>query len=162
MITRVLNKCLTTMLLLTAMALSPAFAEININTASVSELAVLHGIGPGKAKAIVDYRTANGSFAEVEDLVRVKGIGKKTLDKLRDEITVGKKLPGMISGNPLNLNTATAKQLQSLPGIGAAKATAIVAARKSVGKFKSADDLVKVEGLSQKSVDNIRSMVTVK
>ena len=62
--------------------------KININTASVSELMTLDGIGEVKAKAIVEYRTENGNFRSIDDLVLVNGIGEKTLEKNRDRITV--------------------------------------------------------------------------
>ena len=60
-------------------------APVNINTADAATLAQgISGIGPSKAQAIVDYRTANGSFASIEDLVNVQGIGFKTLDRIRE------------------------------------------------------------------------------
>ena len=66
----------------------PQDIKININTASVSELMTLDGIGEVKAKAIVEYRTENGDFKSIDDLVLVSGIGEKTLEKNRDRITV--------------------------------------------------------------------------
>ncbi|MEN8176724.1 MAG: ComEA family DNA-binding protein [Pseudomonadota bacterium] len=63
-------------------------AKVNINSASAEELAALNGIGDAKAAAIVAYRTDNGSFASVDDLAQVSGIGDKTLDGLRDSVTV--------------------------------------------------------------------------
>ena len=66
-------------------------AAINVNTAPAAELVALPGIGPKKAEAIVQYREANGPFKTVDDLVQVKGIGPKTLEKLRPLVTVGKK-----------------------------------------------------------------------
>jgi len=60
-------------------------APVNINTADAATLAQgVNGIGPSKAQAIVDYRAANGSFASVDDLVKVQGIGFKTLDRIRE------------------------------------------------------------------------------
>lgn len=66
---------------------------IDINTASAGELAAgLPGIGAVKAQAIVAYRDGNGSFASVDALLAVKGIGPKTLERLRDLVTVGEEL----------------------------------------------------------------------
>ena len=68
----------------------PAFAAVNINTASLDEFVALHkGLGPAKAQAIIDYRKINGPFKSVDDLRHVKGIGAKRLEKLRPELTVG-------------------------------------------------------------------------
>ncbi len=62
--------------------------KININTASVEELAQLKRIGPSYAKRIVDYREKNGPFERVEDIMRVRGIGQKTFDANKDVLTV--------------------------------------------------------------------------
>jgi competence protein ComEA len=67
----------------------PAGAPVNINTASVEELDALPGIGPTAAKAIVDYRTANGPFARVEDLLKIPGIGPTTLEQIRGVVVLG-------------------------------------------------------------------------
>ena len=61
---------------------------ININQASQTELEVLNGIGPGKASAIIKYREKNGLFTKKDDLTAVSGIGKKTLEKIIDEISL--------------------------------------------------------------------------
>jgi competence protein ComEA len=62
--------------------------KININTASAEELDKLPEIGPTKAKAIVDYRTANGKFAAPEDIMKVSGIKEGTYAKIKDYIVV--------------------------------------------------------------------------
>lgn len=61
---------------------------LNINTASEEELTSLSGIGASKARAIVSYRTDNGSFSKTEDIMNVEGIGEGTYSKIKDQITV--------------------------------------------------------------------------
>ena len=65
-----------------------AFAALNLNTATKDELIALPGIGPAKAQAILDYRSAHGQFKSVEELKDVKGIGAKRFEKLKGELTV--------------------------------------------------------------------------
>ena len=67
---------------------SLSLAAVNINTASPSELEALPGIGPAKAKAIVDYRQQHGAFKSVEELKNVKGIGEGIFSKLKAGATV--------------------------------------------------------------------------
>ncbi|MBS4021997.1 MAG: ComEA family DNA-binding protein [Dethiobacter sp.] len=62
--------------------------RVNINTAAASELEKLPGIGPVRAAAIVEYRNRNGLFRSLEDLTGVTGIGPKTLESLREFITL--------------------------------------------------------------------------
>ena len=62
--------------------------RININTATSQELQTLRGIGPAMARRIIEYRQTSGRFSTVDDLTNVKGIGEKTIEKLRDSITV--------------------------------------------------------------------------
>lgn len=70
---------------------SSAMAAINLNTATQQELESLNGIGPAKAKAIMDYRAKQGPFKTVDELKNVPGIGDKTLEKLRKDIAVSGK-----------------------------------------------------------------------
>lgn len=62
--------------------------KININTASVDELDVLPGIGPALGQRIIDYRKQNGAFGTIEDLKKVRGIGDKSFEEIKDLITV--------------------------------------------------------------------------
>jgi len=68
-------------------AASAPGARVNINAASADELARLPGVGPAKAKAIVEYRSEE-PFRKPEDLRKVKGIGDKLYDRLKDQIMV--------------------------------------------------------------------------
>ena len=61
---------------------------VNINTADLTQLQTVTGVGPATAQKIIDYRTQNGSFRSIEELKNVSGIGDKTFEKMRDQITV--------------------------------------------------------------------------
>ena len=63
-------------------------ALVNLNTASIAELDELPGVGPVTAQAIVDWRTGNGGFRSVDQLLDVDGIGEKTLADLAPLVTV--------------------------------------------------------------------------
>lgn len=63
-------------------------APLNINVADVVALQRLQGIGAAKAQAIVDYRQSHGAFASVDELLEVKGIGKKLLQRNRASLSV--------------------------------------------------------------------------
>ena len=81
------------LLLLTGCAASAgngSSTTVDINRASAETLArVMSGVGPKKAEAIVRYREQHGPFRNVYELVRVKGIGKKTVKRNFDRIRVG-------------------------------------------------------------------------
>jgi competence protein ComEA len=63
--------------------------QVDINTADAETIsAELNGIGLSKAKAIVEYREKHGPFRSASDLSLVKGIGEKTVDKIRADIQV--------------------------------------------------------------------------
>ncbi len=64
------------------------YAAVNINTATQAELETLQGIGPAKAKAMIEYREKNGAFTSTEGLVAVDGIGPGTMRQLGESITV--------------------------------------------------------------------------
>jgi competence protein ComEA len=63
-------------------------SKVNVNSASAEELEALPGIGEVIAQEILNYRTANGPFGSVDDLLDVSGIGEVTLENIRDLVTV--------------------------------------------------------------------------
>ncbi|OJW57125.1 MAG: competence protein ComE [Thiobacillus sp. 65-1059] len=84
-----MNKLYKSLLALLGLMVLPAFAAVNINTATQSELEVVKGLGPAKAKAIIMYREANGNFKHLDELDNVKGFGKASIDKLKEELSIG-------------------------------------------------------------------------
>jgi comEA protein len=62
---------------------TPMVGVVNVNTATAAELELLPGVGPAKARAILEARRANGGFKSVEELEDVKGIGPAALERLR-------------------------------------------------------------------------------
>ena len=63
--------------------------KVDLNTSTAKELQQLPGIGKGLAKRIVEYRTTNGPFKSVEELIQVRGIGKKTFAKMKERLVIG-------------------------------------------------------------------------
>jgi competence protein ComEA len=62
--------------------------KLNLNTATAAELERLPGVGPTKARRVLEFRGAHGPFRRVMDLRRVKGFGKKTVDRLAPFLTI--------------------------------------------------------------------------
>lgn len=157
-------------------------ANTDLNTADQAELGQIPGVGPKLAAAIADHRTANGPFRSVEDLRAVKGVGPKTLEKVRvhvraqapegDGAEAGppvlerwKPKPASAGARklqpgdpPIDVNTASLEDLQRLPGVGAITARNIAAARP----FRTAADLDRVKGIGPKTMDKIRPFIVVK
>lgn len=72
-----------------AVASAEQAATVNINVADADTLVrELSGIGPSKARAIIDYREQQGAFVSVDELLEVKGIGLATLERIRHQLTV--------------------------------------------------------------------------
>jgi competence protein ComEA len=69
--------------------------------------------------------------------------------------------PAYLAGHPLNLNSASAEQLELLPGVGPAMAAKIIAARQKKGGFKSIEELDEIPGIGAKTVEKLRPLVTV-
>lgn len=152
--------------------------KINLNTADLETLAELPGIGPAKAEAIYSYRQENGEFRSLIEVVNIKGIGTKTLAKLLPHLVmigdsaevygfVGEDIgtrddPSTLAGNGIiNLNTASLQQLQTLSGIGAKKAQAIIDYRNEHGDFHSIEDIMNVKGIGEGIYAKIKDKIEV-
>lgn len=83
-----LTRILTLLIFMFASGFAVA-GVIDVNTADAKSLAMtLDGIGLTKAQAIVAYRDQHGRFSSLDQLLQVKGVGEKTLDRNRDKITL--------------------------------------------------------------------------
>ncbi len=145
---------------------------ININTADAAELQTLPGIGEVKAAAIIAYRTEHGAFTDISQIMNVSGIGEKTFENIRDMITVGEAAAPPADNSDtesgdevqtglVNINTASAAELQTLNGIGEKKAAAIIAYREEHGAFTDISQIKNVNGIGEKTFENIRDKITV-
>jgi competence protein ComEA len=159
-------------------------SKIDVNTASVAELTKLNGVGEVTAKKIVEYREANGPFKSIDDLGKVKGIGPKTLDKFRDQVSLGgTEVPGAPpseaptapakaaegaqgegaqGGVRININAASVAELTKLPGVGETTAKRIVEYRSANGPFKSCQELNQIKGVGEKTLQKIEGACAVK
>ena len=149
---------------------------IDLNTATAEELQTLSGIGPVLAQRIIDYRTEYGAFTCVDDLVNVKGIGEATLEQFRDRVTVSVQnreesrepepseetdAGKAEQSDLLDINTATAEELQTLIGIGPVLAQRIIDYRTENGAFTCVDDLLNVKGIGEATLNKFREQITV-
>lgn len=92
---------LLVLLLISLLPLGATAGPVNVNTADAATLArELHGIGPAKAQAIVAHRDKHGPFRSVDDLARVRGIGRKTVDRNRDLVRVDGRAGGAVPAAP--------------------------------------------------------------
>jgi len=140
--------------------------KINVNTASMTDLDRLPGVGPATAKSIIAYRSQNGAFRTINDLQKVRGIGPKTVEKIGPYAHVG---DGSVERSKaieykqssININTAKAKALKQLPSIGKVTAARIVAYREMHGPFLRIDDLARVKGIGPKTVANFRNQISL-
>ena len=98
-------KLILKMFFLLLLGMGTAWSAVNINTATQSELESVKGLGPAKAKAIISYREKNGQFKSVDELDKVKGFGKPTIEKLKSELTVDS--AQQASGVKVNEQTAS-------------------------------------------------------
>jgi competence protein ComEA len=61
---------------------------VNLNTATLEELITVPHIGPVTAEKIIEYRNEHGKFKRIDDILKIKGIGVKTLERIKGEVTI--------------------------------------------------------------------------
>ena len=91
----------------------PPVKPVNINTASSEELQQVPGIGPATAQKILQMRKSYGPFKSVDDLLAIRGLGEKRLDKMRKYLTVGQPAPKKTPATLLVPRVLENKELQS-------------------------------------------------
>ncbi len=166
----------------------PAATDLtDLNSADLTELAQVPGVGPKMAEAIVVHRHMHGPFKSVDELKNVRGIGPITFEKIRPHFRAGplSAAPAEITSTsfsspvlgptpasvgvkkiqpgepPINVNTATREELQRLPSVGPVTAQAIVASRTNA-PFQTVNDLDKVKGIGPRTLEKLRPFVVVK
>jgi competence protein ComEA len=150
--------------------------KVNLNSADLSALEGLPGIGPATAKAIVEGRP----WKSVDDLEKIRGLGAARIAALREHVTLGDEpapvttaktaarrtpraaeakgeMPKETPTGKVDLNTADAAALEELPGVGPATAKAIIEGRP----WKSVDDLTKIRGLGETKIAALKDLVTL-
>ena len=161
--------------------------RIDADRASAADLARLPRVGMALAKAIVADREARGSFGSLGGLDRVPGIGPGLLGAIGPHVTFsGSPGPAFAPasgqfarpgppaegdataplsggrGGTVNLNTASASELDDLPGIGPARAAAILQEREARGPFISVEALSRVPGLGPAAIARLRDRAVVR
>jgi competence protein ComEA len=155
--------------------------RIDVNRADRVELLQLPGVGSHMADRIENDREQKGPFRDLADLTRVPGIGRATTERLRPWVRVadGQKVATEATrmpveakskssrstkkpppAHPIDINEATAAELQTLPGIGPTRARQIIEMRRN-GAFQSVEDLRRVNGIGAKTLERIRPYVFV-
>lgn len=132
---------------------------IDINRATSEELILLPGIGPVKADAIIRERERVGAFSRISDILRVSGIGEKTLEGIVYFITLGESdaFSDSVVETLFDLNRVTTEELETIPGIGPVKAASIVEFRDMNGEFCCLERLLEVTGIGEATLKSIRS-----
>ena len=161
--------------------------RIDVDRATAAEVARLPRVGLALAKTIVAEREAKGPFGSLEGLDRVTGIGPGLLAAVAPNVKFsglanrsfapvsgqfarqappprgGSTGPAAGGAPPLlNVNSASLSQLDGLPGIGPARAAAILQEREARGSFASVDELSRVPGLGPAAIARLRERVVVR
>lgn len=149
----------------------PAY-QIDLNTADHAELLQLPGVGPARAARLQAARQDVGFFSSPDDLLSVPGFGPATTDRLKPHLrgmSAGDQAPvpprsnsakSLAPGSVINVNAATADELQKLPGVGPKMAQRIIDERAKK-PFASIEDLRRVYGIGPKTLEKLKPYATV-
>jgi competence ComEA-like helix-hairpin-helix protein len=147
--------------------------RIDVESADIGELSRLPRVGLGLAKTIIADRKAHGPFGSLEGLDRVPGVGRGLLKVLGPHVAFSG-APTRWSGSsqsngedgappdPLNINTAGITELDALPGIGPARAAAILHYREAHGPFAAVEQLVRVPGFGPAALARVKDRITAR
>ncbi len=150
--------------------------RIDLNLVGEVELDRLPGVGRALARAIVERRREAGPFRSLADLERVPGLGSKSVERLAPYVILpgvseNRETPGgrgrtVRTAPPerrarLNLNDASLEELESLPGIGPARARAILRWREERGFFRELEELLEVPGIGPATIERLRPLAGV-
>jgi competence protein ComEA len=150
--------------------------RLDVNSVDDVELSRVDGIGPALARRIVQDREARGAFPSMEAMERVPGIGPVTLGRIRGQLRVEPTPGGRAGVDPaggtaasgsavgslartVDVNRATAAELEALPGIGPALALRIIRIREGVGRFAAPEELLAVPGIGEATLARIRDQL---
>lgn len=146
--------------------------KVDVNKATFAQLEKIPGIGPDMAKKIIDQRKELGSYKNVDQILQIKGIGPKTIEKIAPYLTIDGKPLGtgsstssksstLAPGTKININTASRSELDKLPGVGPKTADSIIEYRKANGPFKKPSDIKKVKGIGEKTYQKMADFIVV-
>jgi len=141
--------------------------RLDPNRATEVELDRLPGVGPTTALAIIRTREERGGYRSARDLLQVRGIGPRTLERIESHLDFGAGVPARLrrhrpraaaaaADTRIALNSATAEELQRLSGIGPALSARILEYRAEKGGFRSVDELMDVPGIGPATLEKIR------
>jgi competence ComEA-like helix-hairpin-helix protein len=141
---------------------------VDLDRAPADELVRLPRIGPAIAARIVVEREARGPFGSLDGLARVPGLGPATREALRPYATFSGRPAGAAAERrdgpadaPVRVNSASAEELERLPGVGPRLAEAIVADRARHGPFRDVADLSRVRGIGPVLLERLKGRILV-
>jgi len=140
----------------------PGVDKINVNTATAKDIDAIPGVGKTLAERIVEFRQSHGRIQDMNELLGVQGISPKKLETLNRYLTTASTAASLQAKKKLNLNFASQKEIEALPGIGPGLAKAIVEYRNRKGTFYSLEDLQEIPGLTEAKFLKFEEMVEVK